>query len=99
MSVIFIQVKSNKVTDNFFSEVAKKLKSTDILRNAFYGEVKKVAPGVFLVYMRPAYIFFNLPRWLLRFMMKRGLRKKGYKEDITFINIEEGLKRLFKWDK
>lgn len=99
MSIIFIETEENQTTEQFFISVNKKLQDKDMLRNAFIGRTKKIEKGLHLVYMRPSYIFFNLPKWLLKLMMKRGLKKAGYSGGVTFLKSEEGIKRLLKWAK
>jgi hypothetical protein len=99
MTFIFVQTKRSRVADNFFKSTQQKLQSPDLIKNAFYGNVKRIGKETSIIYMRPAYFFFNLPQWLLRLMIKKGLKKAGYTGEVKFISLEEGIKRMLNWDK
>lgn len=98
MSVIFVEVKDCELVNDFFRATHRRLQSDDLSKNMFRGKVKKISFGCWVVYMRSV-LMFNLPKWALKLILKKGLRKDGYQDEVKFLSTQEGVMRLLKWDK
>ena len=97
MSILLVCVNECEEANSFFADVNKRLKSNDLRRNLFKGRVKKVSPTFFVVEMRSV-LLFNLPVFVLKRMLKKGLKKRGV-TSIVFLKKSEGVRRLLGWDK
>jgi len=103
MTILFVQtereLEQRELVVDFFLELENKLSSPDLIKNVYCGNVKNLGSGFFVVYLRSVITPFNLPKFVFRFMIRKGLKKAGYIGSVKFVGYQDGVRRLLRWDK